>query len=246
MLAPNSAETLLAHYGVPLAGAAIVALNTRLAPAEIAYIVDHAGIEVLIADAELFEGLGDEVPEALRLVLIAPDADGGQPDPARFGPRAEALDEALALASRSRCPGPSRTRTRSSPSTTPRAPRGAKGVMYTHRGAYLNALGEIVHQQLTPIPGTCGRCRCSTATDGAPHGRSPARANPRVCARSAVTRSGDCSTPRRSTVSPGPRRCCPPSRTTLRPDRCRASAWSPPARRRPRRSCAGSRSSGST
>src|SRR5699024_3205628 len=99
VLAPNSAEALLAPFGVPVAGAAGVARSTRLAPAEVAYIVDHPGIEVLVADAELFEGLGDEVPEALRLVLIAPDADGGQPDPARFGPRAEALDEALALAS---------------------------------------------------------------------------------------------------------------------------------------------------
>ncbi|MBC7307769.1 MAG: AMP-binding protein, partial [Dietzia sp.] len=43
VLAPNSAEALLAQFGVPLAGGAVVALNTRLAPAEIAYIVEHAG-----------------------------------------------------------------------------------------------------------------------------------------------------------------------------------------------------------
>ena len=149
VLAPNSAEALLAQFGVPLAGGAVVALNTRLAPAEIAYIVDHAGIEVLIADAELLAGLGDEVPEQLRLILIAPDADGTQPDPARFGPVAEALEEALELASPRAVPWTvddedSVIAVNYTSGTTGRP----KGVMYTHRGAYLNALGEIVTQKL--------------------------------------------------------------------------------------------------
>ena len=149
VLAPNSAEALLAQFAVPLAGAAVVALNTRLAPAEIAYIVDHAGIGVLIADAELLAGLGDEVPESIRLILVAPDADGTQPDPARFGPRAEALEDELALAS----PQPvswavsdedAVIAVNYTSGTTGRP----KGVMYTHRGAYLNALGEIITQGL--------------------------------------------------------------------------------------------------
>ena len=39
--------------------------------------------------------------------------------------------------------------------------------MYTHRGAYLNALGEIIHQRFDPRASICGRCRCSTAAAGA-------------------------------------------------------------------------------
>ena len=44
-----------------------------------------------------------------------------------------------------------------------------KGVMFTHRGVYLNALGELStrpHQRSS----TCGPCRCSTATAGASPG----------------------------------------------------------------------------
>ena len=67
-----------------------------------------------------------------------------------------------------------------------------KGVMYTHRGAYLNALGEVVHSGHHPgLPSTCGRCRCSTATAGARPGRSPPSAGTHVCLRAvAATRSG--------------------------------------------------------
>lgn len=149
VLAPNSAEALLAQFGIPLAGAAVVALNTRLAPPEIAYIVDHAGIEVLIADAELLAALGEDLPEAVGLVLVAPDADGSQPDVARFGPRAEALEDALAMSSPQPVPWSvddedSVIAVNYTSGTTGRP----KGVMYTHRGAYLNALGEIVTQKL--------------------------------------------------------------------------------------------------
>ena len=46
-----------------------------------------------------------------------------------------------------------------------------KGVVYHHRGAYLNALGNVLSLGLTPAPSISGRCRCSTATAGATPGR---------------------------------------------------------------------------
>ena len=46
-----------------------------------------------------------------------------------------------------------------------------KGVVYHHRGAYLNALSNVVGWNLAHHPSTCGPCRCSTATDGASRGR---------------------------------------------------------------------------
>src|SRR3954470_14754479 len=50
VLAPNTHVLLAAHYAVPFAGAVLVALNTRITPADIAYIVNHSGASLLIYD----------------------------------------------------------------------------------------------------------------------------------------------------------------------------------------------------
>src|SRR6185312_15035350 len=50
VLAGNSHVLLAAHYAVPFAGAVLVALNTRITPADVAFILDHAGAAVLIFD----------------------------------------------------------------------------------------------------------------------------------------------------------------------------------------------------
>ena len=52
-LLPNTPPLLEAHFGVPLAGAVLVAVNTRLKGAEIAYILDHSEAKILIVDSEL-------------------------------------------------------------------------------------------------------------------------------------------------------------------------------------------------
>jgi acyl-CoA synthetase (AMP-forming)/AMP-acid ligase II len=56
VLAANGSLLLEAHYGIPYAGAVLVALNTRLSAPELARIVSHCGARVLLQDAEL----GDE------------------------------------------------------------------------------------------------------------------------------------------------------------------------------------------
>ena len=52
-LCPNTPPMLEAHYGVPLAGAILVAINIRLSSPEIAYILHHSGAKVLCVDSEL-------------------------------------------------------------------------------------------------------------------------------------------------------------------------------------------------
>ena len=52
-LCPNIPEMLIAHFGVPLAKAVLVAINTRLSGAEIVYILSHSGAKALVVDTEL-------------------------------------------------------------------------------------------------------------------------------------------------------------------------------------------------
>ena len=52
-LAPNTTELLEAHFGVPAAGGVLVAINTRLASDEIAYILGHSGARALVVDRSL-------------------------------------------------------------------------------------------------------------------------------------------------------------------------------------------------
>src|SRR5262245_45143498 len=70
VLAPNTHVLLEAHYGVPFAGAVLVALNTRLTATDLAFIVAHSGAQVLIYDYE-FDAVAHDIAaraDGLRLV----------------------------------------------------------------------------------------------------------------------------------------------------------------------------------
>src|SRR5918999_213075 len=113
-LALNTTELLEAHYGVPAAGAVLVAINTRLTPDEIAYILEHSVERVLTTG----DGGGYEA-------FLAAAREGDAED------RLASEDDTISINYTS--------------GTTGRP----KGVMYTHRGAYLNALSEAAHARLT-------------------------------------------------------------------------------------------------
>ncbi|WP_141576436.1 acyl--CoA ligase family protein [Actinomadura sp. WMMA1423] len=145
-LAPNIPELLVAHFGVPLAGGVLVAINTRLAPEEIRYILDHSGARVLVVDAGLHPSVAPLAGD-LPLVATVP-AGGAEPDPAVGGLTygelmARGSDDPLPWAVQDENAAISINYTSG---TTGRP----KGVVYTHRGAYLNALGEVVHSRHTP------------------------------------------------------------------------------------------------
>ena len=153
-LCPNIPEMLVANFGVPLAGAVLVPINTRLSAEEVRYICDHSGAKLLVVDTEYLPAL---VP-----VLQARPAERrrgrGRQRSARAGParrrtaRAHLLRRApgagfggaAAVVGRRRSPGLISINYTSGTTGTP------KGVMYAHRGAYLNALGEIIHQRFDP------------------------------------------------------------------------------------------------
>jgi fatty-acyl-CoA synthase len=87
VMLPNSPPMLEAHYGVPMTGAVLHSLNTRLDAAIIAFQIDHAGTKVLIVDREF----SDVTKQALALARVRPlivDADDLE-----FPQRGEPLSE---------------------------------------------------------------------------------------------------------------------------------------------------------
>src|SRR5688572_33417674 len=72
VLAPNTHVLLEAHYGVPLAGAVLVALNQRLTPSDLAGIVGHAEARALVYDREL-EAVAREIAARVPAVKLVDD-----------------------------------------------------------------------------------------------------------------------------------------------------------------------------
>ncbi len=137
MLAGNTHVMLAAHYAVPFAGAVLVALNTRITPADIAYIVGHAGATVLVYDHEYASAaaqVGDTVGAQLRLVRAGGDSDQLEPMIAAAAPHCHPVADERSLLALNYTSG-----------TTARP----KGVMYHHRGAYLQALAMAMHMGLS-------------------------------------------------------------------------------------------------
>ncbi|HEX9057163.1 MAG TPA: long-chain-fatty-acid--CoA ligase [Ktedonobacterales bacterium] len=154
-LAPNAAPLEEAHFGVPMSGAILVAINVRLSPDEVAYILEHSGATMFFAGAEyatLIEQTRRRLDRALPTIWLSATPGGTDlPDVARPGdtpyeaflstgspePIAWSLDPTE---------GESGTISINYTSGTTGRP---KGVMYHHRGAYLNALAEIHTAGLT-------------------------------------------------------------------------------------------------
>src|SRR6267143_2651817 len=138
-LCPNIPPMLEAHYGVPAAGGVLVAINTRLSSDEIGYILQHSGSTFLFVDAEL-EGLIKPLGlSGVRVVRVDDTGVAGDPyedflaaaSPEPGEPWIEDEMETLSINYTS--------------GTTGRP----KGVMIHHRGAYLNAVGELLETGLS-------------------------------------------------------------------------------------------------
>ncbi len=143
LLAPNLPEAFEAHFGVAMAGAVLNALNIRLDADTVAFILRHGGAKVLLTDSEFApvaaRALDQLDDRPLVVDIIDPEGPGGErlgdtdyegflaagdPDFAEIMPRDEW--DAIALNYTSGTTG------------------NPKGVVYHHRGAHLNALGNIL------------------------------------------------------------------------------------------------------
>ncbi len=146
-ICPNTPPMLEAHYAVPMIGAALVSINIRLSAKEIAYIVDHSDAKAVFADNEfgtLVAAIRDELPKVKTYVNIC-DIDKSKPlgdiDYEAF--LANSSDDPVAIDITDERDVLAINYT----SGTTGLP---KGVMYHHRGAYLNALGEQLEFNTRP------------------------------------------------------------------------------------------------
>src|SRR5690606_8271432 len=156
VILPNTPPMIEAHFGVPMTGAVLNTINTRLDPATVAFMLEHSAAKVLIVDREfstaanealgrlaaggkprpfvidvddpLFDGPGE------RIGAIEYEAWLAEGDPEHPGVRPQDEWDAIALNYTSGTTG------------------NPKGVVVHHRGAYLNAVNNVISWHLPRHP----------------------------------------------------------------------------------------------
>jgi len=151
IIAANIPAYIEAHYAVPQTGAVLNSLNTRLDPQALAFILDHGECDVLLVDSAYAETMSTAIALSTRQPLVIDICDPLIECNKRIGELeyqellAEGEDElsehyitdewqALALNYTSGTTG------------------NPKGVVYSHRGAYLNAIGNTLIWPMSEPP----------------------------------------------------------------------------------------------
>ena len=147
IIAPNSHQFLETFYGTAAIGAVIVPVNYRLIPSDFEYILQHSEARVVLVDAEfthLVDAIRGSVPSVEHFIaipygdaLIAPgwtDYEGWIGGHSTAAAGAAELEETDLLS------------INYTSGTTARP----KGVMITHRNAYINAYNFIAHLRIQP------------------------------------------------------------------------------------------------
>lgn len=141
-ISPNTHAELESFYAVPQIGAVLVPINYRLTSEDFAYLIQHSGSRVVCADAEYLDSIDS----------IRPELGGVQHFVALEGSRSgwleyEELIAAAPLHYERAIINESDLLTINYTSGTTSKP---KGVMITHRNAYMNVVGTLIHFHMTP------------------------------------------------------------------------------------------------
>ena len=141
-IAPNTHAQLESFYAVPQIGAIVVPINYRLIANDFAYIINHCGARIVCAHSDYLEAIDSvraELPNVEQFVALEGAREGWLDYEATLTAAAtDFIRPAIAesdLISINYTSG-----------TTARP----KGVMITHRNAYLNVVGTLAHHALTP------------------------------------------------------------------------------------------------
>ncbi len=154
VMLPNTPPMVEAHFGIPMAGAVLNAINTRLDPATVAFMLDHGEAKVVIVDPEF----APVMAQALTLrkdkrPLLVIDVE----DPVYTGPSSPVgsvgYDEFVASGDATfawQLPGDEWDAI--ALNYTSGTTGNPKGVVYHHRGAAVNAISNILEWDLPKHP----------------------------------------------------------------------------------------------
>lgn len=151
-LVPNLPAQCEAHFGVPACGAVLNAINIRLDVETVAYIFEHGGASVVLADTqfvELAEAACDRMAGIGPTIIEVPDADAGYPATGQH----PVYEDILAAAD----PGfdwimPTDEWESLSLNYTSGTTGRPKGVVAHHRGAYLMTMGTVISWRMVLRP----------------------------------------------------------------------------------------------
>jgi len=147
----NTPETYEAHFGVPMTGGVLHAINTRLDARNIAFMLDHANTKILLTDTLaapiIKEVLSLVKNKPLVIDIIDPNEEGGS----LLG--THSYEDFIAKGDpHFQWQLPNDEWNAISLNYTSGTTGNPKGVVYHHRGAYLNALGNVVGWEMSKHP----------------------------------------------------------------------------------------------
>ena len=140
-IAPNTHAQLESFYAVPQIGAVVVPINYRLTADDFAYIIGHSGSRIVCVHSDyltMVDSIRDQLPNVEQFVALEGARDGWLDYEAALADASPAfkpveIDESDLLS------------INYTSGTTARP----KGVMITHRNAYMNVVGTLVHHSLS-------------------------------------------------------------------------------------------------
>ncbi|KAF3770204.1 hypothetical protein M406DRAFT_59276 [Cryphonectria parasitica EP155] len=161
VLMTNTPAFLESIYGVAAGGAVLVPVNYRLKEDDISYIFEFAEVDIILADWE-FEGLLDSFRKSNPGVKIVVDTDTDATEGELCGAFDEIILEGLTYDRNAGSKGWADLEAQAEdeddmlaiPFTSGTTSR-PKGVVYTHRGAYLAAMGNVIESGLNTREGRC-------------------------------------------------------------------------------------------
>ena len=141
-IAPNTHSHLEGYYAVPQIGAVLVPINYRLQSSDFEYILNHCGAKIVCAHPDYMDAV-DEIREQLNSIESFVALEGSREGWLEYETTLQAHDPDFQSVSIDE----SDLITINYTSGTTARP---KGVMITHRNAYMNIMGTLVHHHLSP------------------------------------------------------------------------------------------------